>query len=688
MADLARYITPTQLFPLAVLAAISCFVGYYWYVQVPRSGTLEWIALRERNERPFTFTLPFHRLERKDALPMLLLTVLYAFTAFFSLGSLSAPQSALNLGSGESVTWEFQEEMYVSKLWYYSGLGTGEYNVEISSDGSHWSTLWQRTDEEGEVTGYYWADAEGYSPSYAMTQDYADLFKWLEIEPENPQYVRYLRITGKADRNQLLELAELVLFDEDGQPIPIGDSTNPLFDEADTVPDSPSWYNSSYFDEIYHPRTAYEHVRGIYPYEISHPPLGKLIISLGIRLFGMTPFGWRFMGALFGVAMVPLLYVFLKNFFGKTVVAACGAALFAFDFMHLTQTRLATIDTYAVFFILAMYFFLYRYLALPDGANFARGAPWLLLSGLMWGIGAASKWTVIYGGVGLAVLYFMGLWGRWRRWSTEPSAQRFSPWLIKTLLFSVLCFVILPFFIYTLSYWPYAIARGNEGGLGEMLLEILRFPTDQLPRLLSWLFVPGENGERGAFPFQSTSENIVDIMLSNANYMLTYHSGVDSYHPYSSRWYQWIIDARPILYYQEYLDGGYKVAFAAFNNPVVCWAGLLSVISAAIQMVRRRCARAVFIVVGYLSQLLPWLLISRTTFEYHYFPCLIFLVMAICYLMDGLVERKAQNWRVPVYGLTCGAVGAYALFYPVLVGLTIPTWFASGVLKWLPSWPF
>ena len=130
-----------------------------------------------------------------------------------------------------------------------------------------------------------------------------------------------------------------------------------LFDEQGTVPAMPTWYNSGYFDEIYHPRTAYEHIRGIYPYEITHPPLGKLIMSLGIQIFGMTPFGWRFMGALFGVGMLPLLYVFLKNLFGKTAVAACGTALFAFDFMHLTQTRIATIDTYGVFFILAMYFF-------------------------------------------------------------------------------------------------------------------------------------------------------------------------------------------------------------------------------------------------------------------------------------------------------------------------------------------
>ena len=102
-------------------------------------------------------------------------------------------------------------------------------------------------------------------------------------------------------------------------------------------------------------RTAREKIRGIEPYEISHPPLGKLIMGVGIRLFGMTPFGWRFMGTLFGVGMLPLLYVFLKNLFGRTSIATCGTVLLAADFMHLTQTRLATIDTYAFLFILLMY---------------------------------------------------------------------------------------------------------------------------------------------------------------------------------------------------------------------------------------------------------------------------------------------------------------------------------------------
>ena len=59
------------------------------------------------------------------------------------------------------------------------------------------------------------------------------------------------------------------------------------------MPASSTYYNSTYFDEIYHARTAYEQLRGVYPYEVSHPPLGKEILSLGIVLFGMMPFGWR-----------------------------------------------------------------------------------------------------------------------------------------------------------------------------------------------------------------------------------------------------------------------------------------------------------------------------------------------------------------------------------------------------------
>ena len=134
-----------------------------------------------------------------------------------------------------------------------------------------------------------------------------------------------------------------------------------LVDEQDTVPEEPSYFNGMIFDEIYHARTAYENIHNMSVYEWTHPPLGKLIIALGILIFGMKPFGWRIMGALFGVAMVPLMYVFAKRIFKRTDFAFITAGLWAFDCMHFTQTRIATIDVYGVFFILLMFFFMYEY---------------------------------------------------------------------------------------------------------------------------------------------------------------------------------------------------------------------------------------------------------------------------------------------------------------------------------------
>ena len=638
------------LFPIATLLALFAFFYWYWGTQrAPLAKRLITPPEEAPREQPrFTFAGRCHPLVRRDAIPILLITAVYAVTAFAHLGSLRAPQSAWDFGSGESATFSLPEAVQVSQLWYYPNLGTGKYQVEISEDGVTWLTLWSRaeTDEAGsEETVYYWADSTGYGESFAMTQNYNQLFKWNEIVFENPQYIRYLRITGQANKG-LLELGEVALFDMAGNRVEVPGSVSPLFDEQDMVPDKPTYYDEAYFDEIYHPRTAWEHIRGIEPYEISHPPLGKLIMGIGIRLFGMTPFGWRFMGTLFGVGMLPLLYVFLKNLFGRTSIATCGTILLAADFMHLTQTRLATIDTYAFFFILLMYWFMYRYLTLPAGTPFRKCALPLFLSGLFWGIGAASKWTVIYGCTGLVVLYFIGLYQKVRDWPAEQPGR--VKWVFQILGFSVLVFAVIPAAIYTLSYLPYAMAEGDTSLTG-----------------------------------------LIGAMWENQKYMLSYHSGVTDSHPYSSRWYQWLFDIRPILYYMDNDVAGYTTRFAAFVNPVVCWGGLLAVASCAVQAVRRRCARALFIFIGYLAQLVPWFFIGRITFAYHYFPSVLFLVLALCYVFHTLAEREEMvNWKPAMFAVTGGAVGLYALFYPVLVGIQIPTWYSNNVLGWFPSWPF
>ena len=650
MTILLSQLRPVMVFPILCIALVVGFVIYYCAAMRPRLGTVEWIALANRPSS-LRFSARCHPMTRRDALPLLLVTVVYAAVAFFNLGSLNTPQNWICFEKGTAVEFDLGGPTELSRIVYYTGIGSGEYLVEVSSDGVHYETFG------------------------TIDQAYNKILKWQEIYPGNaertqeeegdtwtppgPMAARYLRITCQkvTSSHTGVYLGELALYDGAGelldgagiiQSMVAADRYEGmvLFDEQDSVPDLFTWQNSSVFDEIYHPRTAYEHVIGAYPYEVSHPPLGKLIMGLGIRLFGMTPFGYRFMGTLFGVLMLPILYVFVKNLFGKTALAFCGTALFAFDFMHFTQTRLATIDTYGVFFLLCLYFFLYRWMAQAPGTPFRRSLLPLFLAGLSFGLGCASKWTVVYGTAGAVILYFLNLWTKGRDWK----GPGFGPWAAKCVLWSVVTFVAIPAVIYTASYIPYAAAAGDL-----------------------------------------SLANVVREMVDNQRFMFTYHAGEDTPHPYSSRWYQWIFDARPILYFRDmdsYAAQGLKSAIAAMGSPLVCWLGLVCLVIAAVQMVRRRCGRALFLVTGYCSQLLPWLLITRTTFNYHYFPSILFLVLLICYAFNDLMDRRARGWRLAVYGMTAGNTALFAAFYPVLAGAFVPTWYTASFLRWFPAWPF
>ena len=72
----------------------------------------------------------------------------------------------------------------------------------------------------------------------------------------------------------------------------------------------------------------------------------------------------------------------------------------------------------------------------------------------------------------------------------------------------------------------------------------------------------------------------------------------------------------------------------------------------------RYSAKAMFILIGYLSQLVPWMFIGRITFAYHYFPSILFLVLALAYVFNDLVGRRAPGWRAAVYGTTGGVAEA------------------------------
>lgn len=559
------------------------------------------------------------RTSRRGGIGIAVLTAVYAVAAFTGLGSANAPQRFCTLEAGESATLALDGVHSIDTVWYYTGLYTGEYTLAYSDDG---------------IT---------YTAAGTMPQGYADLFKWLQPQPADtaPATAAYVRVTAGAH----LELGELALLDPQGERIAVREITGPasaaaLCDEADTVPAASTYYNSSYFDEIYHARTAYEHLRGVYPYEVSHPPLGKVILSLGIRLFGMTPFGWRCMGALFGVAMLPLMWDLLRRMFRDDRVALCGTALLACDFMHLTQTRIATIDSFATLFILLMYLFLYRY--------FTEGRlRHLAACGVAFGVGAATKWTCLYAGAGLGVLWALHWVFQGVQAHRAGDGRRYVRRLISNIGFCLVFFVLVPGMIYYASYYPYGAARGLHGA--------------------------------GMY----FTREYAAIVLENQRFMFTYHAGLVATHPYSSRWWQWLLDLRPILYYLSYGDGTVST-IGAFVNPLLCWGGLLALPVLAYRAWKRD-RTALFILVGYLAQVLPWVFISRLTFEYHYFAATLFLVLALGYVFDRLRQRGSFGI---VYVFTAASGALFALFYPVLTGVTVSRSYAWNVLKWLPDWPF
>lgn len=633
LTEYVQQIRPTaMLLTLAVILFLVIFFIKYKRDMAPRMGTLEWI----RNYDKPGFSLDGRRfpVDKRDVVPLLSLILIYGIVAFAQLGTSKAPQSFYTFeGDNYSVIIDLGEERELSQVMYYTGLYPGDYDFYYSNSGTSWVRL---TDPNATI--------QENGNDAAMHQSYADLFKWQYISKGEGNFSgRYLQIIA---RTVPMELGELALYDAEGNLMDVSGVDSVLLDEQDTVPQEPSWYNSMYFDEIYHGRTAYEHIKNIYPYEITHPPLGKLLIALGIQIFGMTPFGYRFMGTFFGVLMLLPLYILLKNMFGKTRVALCGSALFAFEFMHFTQTRIATIDTYGVFFTLLSFLFMWRWISEPYEKRLGQTWGNLALCGLSFGIGCACKWTVLYAGVGLAVLWLLRVIVKYR----AVGLSGYGKELLGTVLLSCLFFVVVPVAIYCLSYIPYGLACGYS-----------------FPELL---------GQGGYYK----------IIWDNQVYMLTYHAGVNQTHPYSSRWYQWLLDSRPILYYLHY-SGETKSAFGAFNSPLISWGGLAALIATAFAFFKRRKPQVILIWVGYLCQFLPWVFIGRTTFAYHYFGGILFLTIAISYVFDELITRKDGNDKL-VYTFTALQIGLFALFYPVLSGVQTTTEFCLNYLKWFPGWPW
>ncbi len=188
------------------------------------------------------------------------------------------------------------------------------------------------------------------------------------------------------------------------------------------------------------------------------------------------------------------------------------------------------------------------------------------------------------------------------------------------------------------------------------------------------------------YPFFARGQfrSLSDLIAYNQE-SYRYHATLTATHPYGSPWWSWPLLARPVLYYAEYTNlgtdqfSGQPLYALIYNlgNPWIWWTSIPCVLSLPYFIVRHRSFPAAVILVGFITQYLPWAPITRVLFIYEMIGGLIFMVLALAFVLTWLAEH-APSWgpRVAIAHLVV-AVMFFMYFYPVWAALPLSdgAWF-------------
>ena len=624
------------------VAATVCYVAYLIKVTFDKSEDMSAFVHTEHKTKTENLKKTemkekiYHKTENgffKNAnstkIAVAVITAVYAVIALAGLGSTKAPQTFYQSTEYDNnFVVEFSRPADLGKIYVYSGLGdetTEPYGRKVCG-------------------GFEIAVAQNDGLFYQLADvDDLSVYTWKEIAV-SAQQVTKVSVSAKSAG---AVLHEIVFVDTDGNVITgqitdlVIDETNPYtaanaFDEQHTAPKDTSYYYSMYFDEIYHGRTAYEQLHDMQIYETTHPPLGKIIISLGIALFGMTPFGWRIAGAVCGIAMLPVVYLLAKELGGKKS-GLCACVLVAVDFMHLTQTRLATVDTFVVLFCLLTFLFMVYY----GKSDFGSKREWLylFLSGGFMGCAVASKWNGAYPMVALAVVFFIILAQKYIN-SGREKADRI--YLFKTVVLCFAAFVALPIVIYTISYIPVI----KSDSMADYLRQLWGYQT----------------------------------------HMYDYHANLEAEHFFSSMWYSWPLCLKPIWYSVANTSNGWVSTISAFGNPLVWIATPLAAGYCAYKGAKTKQTPYLVPSLAYFASYIPWIAVTRLCFIYHYFPCAMFGIVCMALATKDITDSRPHSKKlIAAYIALCLVL--FVMFLPVTTGAAAPKGYIE-FLEFLPDWYF
>lgn len=637
----------------SVLFAAAVFLVFR-FLKVPK---------KKEKEKAKTFHLSFTHpskvykgYDKNDWRNLILITGLYAIVSFWQLGSASMPvttwQPAHNITS-QDIVFELDDDTKFDAIYTFYGegdnnanpdnyqLGTQGMEIYGSSNNSDWTRI--ATLKEGSIYEYQITEGK-----------WNFRYIWLRCtDPDNSLSEIGFRST---DHSHFLKL-HVIMDGESKSRYP----ATLLIDEQNKLKMYPTYLDEAYFDEIYHPRNAWEIANGEDMYATVHPLFGTNLMALSIHFFGMNPLAWRLPGVLFGIMLMPMFYAVLKRLFEKTSLCTIGLILFGADFMHLTTSRIGTLEPFSVFFILLMFWFMIRYIqtSFYDTSR-RKQLILLLLCGISMGVAISTKWTACYSAAGLAILLFTYWFHEYIEYRkarkfllqkdiAEPErkeAERMTAIFPKRFWISFAsCFVFflfIPAVIYCLSYLPDRVWKGDTWSVANV-----------------W---------------------------KQAEYMYNYHISLKATHPYSSTWNQWLFDIRPIWYYFGQDGQGLQHSISCFSNPLMTWLALPAIIFTLAVAVVKKDQSAWVIVIGYITALAPWIIIKRCVFAYHFYPTSFFAILSIVMLFQYMEDiGKAGKIFMLVYLILYVIV--FLAFLPVTAGFGTTLDYIHS-LEWFSTWYF
>ena len=386
-----------------------------------------------------------------------------------------------------------------------------------------------------------------------------------------------------------------------------------------------------YFDEVHYLPAARDLlVLGEFSNR-EHPLFGKILIALGIAMFGDNPWGWRIMSSLAGA--LALFAVMRAAWFGSCsrYATIASGVLVATGFHLFVHSRIAMLDIFMICALAIAFWQLAAAMREPE-----TGRARLALAGVTLGLAMAAKWNalIIAAVPGLAFLALRWFAGRRRL----LLSRRGMPVPGITLVEASLWLGVLPLAIYWLTFLPGYFFAAN---------------------------------------------GITDGIVAHHRLMLDLQTQVLKAHPYQSTWAEWVANWRAIWYLYEPIDGAQR-GVILIGNPLTMLLGLPALLWCAWQGIAERRPMHGAMALLYAISLGFWIVAAKPVqFYYHYFLPSTLLLVALALALADL--RKA-GWRKSANGVLVASILLFAFFYEVLAAEPLAGPQSFRTWTWLESW--